>query len=171
MTLEVNMINIGELLLGVSRFSSYWKLLYVTVWIFRFVTALKTKAKFPKADLQMPRTFWIRRVKKERFSTELTALEREEQLTGSSKITRYNPSLNDVIIRLGGRLQCTQVSYVQRHPEILDHHLTKLLIKPTHIRLHHLAVWIVLGDLKEEFWILRARRVLSKSPTRAYNVR
>ena len=175
-TIQVNVINIDEPLLDVFRFSSYWKLLHVTAWILRFVTALKTKAKFPNtlagADLQTARTYWIKRVQKERFSTELSALERGEQLPGSSKIARYIPFLNDGIIRLGGRLQCAQLSYEQRHPAILDgdHQFTRLLIKQTHIRLHHLGVrivlhlgvQIVLSELREEFCILRARQIIKK---------
>ena len=134
----------------------------------RFVTALKTKAKFPNtlvaADLQAARTYWIKRVQKQRFSTEVTALDRGEQLPGSSKIAHYNPFLNDSIMRLGGRLQCAQLSYEQRHPAILDeyHQFTRLLIKQTHIRLHHLGVRIVLGELRKEFWILLARQIIKQ---------
>ena len=114
--------------------------------------------------MQTARTYWIKRVQKERFSTELSALERGEQLPGSSKIARYNPFLNDGIIRLDGRLQCAQLSYEQRHPAILDgdHQFTRLLIKQTHIRLHHLGVRILLGELREEFWILRARQIIKQ---------
>ena len=32
----------------------------------------------------------------------------------------------------------------------------------THIRLHHLRVRIVLSELREEVWILRAREVIKK---------
>jgi len=32
----------------------------------------------------------------------------------------------------------------------------------THIRLHHLGVRIVLLELREEFWILRARQAIEK---------
>jgi len=34
------------------------------------------------------------------------------------------------------------------------------LIMQTHIRLHHLGVRIVLSELREEFWILRARQAI-----------
>ena len=100
-TLQVNVINIGGPLLDVFRFISYWKLLHITAWILRFDTALKSKAKFPNTlaavGLQTARTYWIKIVQKELFSTELTALERGGQLPGSSKIARYNSFLNDGI--------------------------------------------------------------------------
>ena len=41
-----------------------------------------------------------------------------------------------------------------------SHHFTGLLIMQTHIRLHHLRVRIVLSELREEFWIFRARQAI-----------
>ena len=48
------------------------------------------------------------------------------------------------------------------HPTLLhgSHHFTGLLIMQTHIRLHHLRVRIVLSELREEFWIFRARQAI-----------
>ena len=37
-----------------------------------------------------------------------------------------------------------------------------LSIMQTHIRLHHMGVLIVLSELREEFWILRARQAITK---------
>jgi hypothetical protein len=51
------------------------------------------------------------------------------------------------------------------HPILLhgSHHFTTLLIRQTHIRLHHLGVRIVLSELRDEFWILRARQAIKKT--------
>jgi hypothetical protein len=37
-----------------------------------------------------------------------------------------------------------------------------LLLWQTHIRLHHLGVRIVLLEIRQEFWILRARQAIKK---------
>jgi hypothetical protein len=70
----------------------------------------------------------------------------------------------DGLIRLGGRLQFSRLTANEKHPIILDgsHHFTKLLIMQTHVKLHHLGVHIVLTELRQEFWILRARQAIKK---------
>ena len=42
------------------------------------------------------------------------------------------------------------------------HHVKHLLIRHTHIQLHHLGVSVVLSHLGDEFWILRARQNIKK---------
>jgi hypothetical protein len=72
--------------------------------------------------------------------------------------------MEDGLIRLGGRLQFSRLTSNEKHPILLDgsHHFTKLLIMQTHIKLHHLGVYIVLTKLRQEFWILRARQIIRK---------
>jgi len=43
-----------------------------------------------------------------------------------------------------------------------QHHLTKLLILQTHIRLHYLGLRIILAEPREEFWVLRARQTIKQ---------
>ena len=52
----------------------------------------------------------------------------------------------------------------EKHPILLDgsHHVTHLLIRHTHIQLHHLRFRVVLSPLRHEFWILRARQNIKK---------
>jgi hypothetical protein len=85
---------------------------------------------------------WIKTVQAERFSAKLDALLKNADLPRESKITRFNPFLEEGLIRLGGRLQCADLSKDLRHPILLDgkHHFVRLLIWQTHIRLHHLEV-------------------------------
>lgn len=101
-------------------------------------------------------------VQAECFSAELDALHKNADLPRGSKITRFNPFLEDGLIRLGGRLQCAGLSTDLHHPILLDgkHHFVHLLNWPTHIRLHHLGVRIILSELREEFWILRAHQAI-----------
>ena len=81
-----------------------------------------------------------------------------------SKIAIFNPLLYEGFIRLGGRLHFAKLPREQRHPLLLDgrHHITKLLILQTHIRLHYLGVRIILAELREEFWVLRARQTIKQ---------
>ena len=107
---------------------------------------------------------WIKAVQAECFSAELDALQKNADLLRESKIFRFNPFLEDGFIRLGGRLQCADLSKDLRHTLLLDdkRHFVQLLIWQTHIRLHHLGFRIILPELREELCILCARKPLIK---------
>jgi hypothetical protein len=72
--------------------------------------------------------------------------------------------LEDGLIRLGGRLQCSDLSRKQRHPLLLagSHRFTELLILQMHIRMHHFWVRAVLSELRTEFWIVRGRQTIKR---------
>ena len=72
--------------------------------------------------------------------------------------------MEDGLIRLGGRLQCSDLSREQRHPMLLagSHRFTELLILQTHIRMHHFGVRVVLSELRTEFWIVRGQQTIKK---------
>jgi len=93
----------------------------------------------------------------------MTPFRKKVYLPRESKIALLNPLLEDGHIRLGGRLQC-DLSEILRHPFVLDgkQQFIHLLIWQTEIRLHHLGVRIILFELIEEFWILRARQAIKK---------
>jgi len=114
-------------------------------------------------ELEAARSYWIQAVQGESFAAEFKALQENLSLPEGSKIARFNPFLDDGFIRLGERLKFAELS-CGRHPLLLDgqHHFTKLLILQTHIRLHHLGVRIILAELREEFWILRARQAIKQ---------
>jgi len=137
-------------LLDPSWYSSYWRLLCVMAWIFHFIHNI-----WRALDQVGPGRM---------FLAELDALQKNTDLPRESKITRFNPFLEDGLIRLGGRLQCADLSKDLHHSILLDgkHHFVYLLIWQTHIRLHHLGVRIILSELREEFWILRARQAIKK---------
>ena len=165
---QVLTIIMSEPLLDVERFSSYWKLLHVTAWIFRFIKATREKVRFPHpltaADLEAARNYWIHKVQEQCFTVELSTLCKGDVLPTTSKIARFNPFLDNTLIRLGGRLHFSELLPEQRHPLLLDgsHHFVHLLIHQTHIKLHHLGVRIVLSELRSEFWVLRARQAVKK---------
>ncbi|XP_055932080.1 uncharacterized protein LOC129962358 [Argiope bruennichi] len=157
-----------QTLIDISRFSSYTKLLRITAWIYRFLNNCKSRQHFTSEltadELNKARNYWISVVQKQSFSVEINALEYNRSLPKSSKISRFRPFLKDNILRLGGRLQFARISVEQRHPILLEgsHYFVHLLIRHTHIRLHHLGVRVVLSELRSEFWILRGRQAIKR---------
>nr|XP_042913510.1 uncharacterized protein K02A2.6-like [Parasteatoda tepidariorum] len=158
----------AEPIIDISRYSSYTKLLRVTAWILRFVYNCKTQQHITHElncnEIEKAKNYWIQTVQNQCFSAEINALKAELPLPKKSKISCFNPFLEDNYLRLGGRLQFSNISSDTRHPLLLDgkHYFVHLLIQHTHIRLHHLGVCIFLSELRSTFWILRGRQAIKQ---------
>jgi len=145
-------------------FSSYWSLRRVTAWVLRFMRHARSSGELDASELMEARTYWIRDVQRDCFGPEIQALQKGYPLPRESLVARFSSFLDDGYLRIGGRLQFADLSREQIHSILLhgSHHFTALLIMQTHIRLHHMGVRIVLSELREEFWILRARQAIKK---------
>jgi hypothetical protein len=110
----------------------------------------KSADELTATEIAAARMYWVRVVQREIFTPELEALQSSSALSSNYKIARYNPFLEDGLIRLGGRLQCSELSREQRHPLLLagSHRFTELRILQTHIRLHHFGVRAVLLEFR-----------------------
>jgi len=79
---------------------------------------------------------------------------------------KLNPVLVDGTIRVGGRLQNAPVSFDLKHPIILphNHHVTDLIIRHHHNKLHHVGASHTWTALRQRFWVIKGgvavRRVL-----------
>ena len=76
--------------------------------------------------------------------------------------------LDDGVVRVGGRLNMSSMTFSQRHPIILpsDHHVTQLIIEDHHRKVGHCGMASTWTSLRQSFWILRGavtvRKVLGK---------
>ena len=111
----------------------------VTAWVFRFIRNVR-RVHQSFGELTAPerteaRLHWVKVVQTECFSAELDALQKNVDLSREWKISRFNPFLEEVLIRLVGRLQYADLPGDVRHPLLLDgkHHFVRLLIWQSHI--------------------------------------
>ncbi|GFT62106.1 integrase catalytic domain-containing protein, partial [Nephila pilipes] len=154
--------------IDITHYSSYTKLLRVIAWILRFLHNCRNEQSFlfelTAEELQKAKDYWILNVQQQCFHVEMEALKNNRPSPTTSKIARFNPFLKNNQIRLGGRLQFVPLSTDVRHPLLLEgnHPFVLLLIKNTHVRLHHLGTRIVLSELRSDFWILRGRQAIKK---------
>ena len=137
-------------------------------WILGFLGNLRaaemTLGEITASELHVSRNCLLQMVQRDSFLSQYEALRNDRPLPTSSNIVRFQPFCEKSLIRLGGRLQFADLSHTEKHPIHLDgsHHVTHLLIRHTHIQLHHLGVRVVLSYLGHEFWILRARQNIKK---------
>lgn len=152
------------------RFSSWGKMLRVTVILFHWLRKYRTRKLDQSAastnklveNLNEARDFWVRRVQHASFKTEIQALQSNTALPRSSPLKPLNPFLdgNDQL-RLGGRLRHSFLSYDERFPRILPrHHLSELIIDQTHLRSLHGGSQLTSRLLRQNYWILGARSLV-----------
>ena len=83
-------------------------------------------------------------------------------------LAKLPPIVDNGVLRVGGRLQRSLLSYDKKHPMILppSHHFTELVIRHYHEEDGHLGTNHVLSRTREKFWIMKGqsavRKVLNK---------
>ena len=88
----------------------------------------------------------------------LSGLQDEKPLKRSSRLYSLNPFVENGLLRVGGRLQRSEVPYETKHPAILPKrgHVTELLIRDAHETIGHQGREHVLAWLRSRFWIISA---------------
>jgi len=99
---------------------------------------------------------------------EKTDLMEKGSLSNKSSLLSLNPFLdgNHQLLRVGGRLQNSDLVFDQQHPLILPkgHHITTLIIEDIHKKnLHASGQLLLLSLIRRKFWIPDARNVLKKT--------
>lgn len=131
-----------------KRYSDYRKLLRVVAMIMRFVcNSRASKAKNPlnKADYILPKelqlaeeTLW-RTHQLHRWPNEVKALQAGKPVARTSHLFNLRPIIKNGLMRIGGRLENSQLAYSRKHPVILagKSTLALLLIRHLHISNYH----------------------------------
>ena len=151
-----------------SRYSSYIKLLRVTTWCLRFIWNADWLGPYLQGplqsfELQQALCVLVVLVQKERFSDEIRALEANKDIDKKSSLCSLSPFLDaHGIIRVGGRLQSSNLSYEQRFPIILPskHEFTKLIIAFEHDTNFHAGPQFLNSILRRKWWILQSNRAI-----------
>lgn len=92
-------------------------------------------------------------------------LKRETAISKDSKILNLNPFMdNNGILRVGGRLENSQLPYNSKHPMILPYesHLTKLIILDAHANTMHGGNQLTLTYTRKQYWIINGKKAVRK---------
>jgi len=103
--------------------------------------------------IKRARLHWIRHAQQTNFRAELRALKNGQLLPSSSRLRKLDPFLDpNELIRVGGRLNLSSLSYSEKHPIILPRHrISELLVEQTHLRCLHGGPQMTLRVLRQEF--------------------
>ena len=97
------------------------------------------------------------------FSEEIKCLRSESVIPSSSNLVSLNPLLDKFeLIRVGGRMGNSKLSYAKRHPIILHgkHTLTRTIIRTEHLRLLHAGPTLLAADLGHYYHIIAGRKTI-----------
>lgn len=145
------------------KFSSLLKLRRVTALCIRFFNNLKNKKN--KLDLQTghisvselndANESLIKLAQKESFNSELNLLNKNGNLNKKHKLSSLAPFIDTKgIMRVGGRLKNTYLSYEVKHPVLLysNHPFTKLIFDYKHKQLLHPGPQLLLASIRQFYW-------------------
>jgi len=153
-----------------TQYSTLSKLISVTGYIFRFFQNCKTKKgsrsseKYLSAnERKVALGYWIKIVQGMSFYDEIEAIKDGKAV--KSSINSYLPFLDENgILRVGGRLEkAHHLKQTAKHPIMLPkgNILSSLLISDHHIRNLHSGQTLTLASLRQEYWILGARGMIT----------
>ncbi|GFY05668.1 integrase catalytic domain-containing protein [Trichonephila clavipes] len=124
-----------EKLLSLDKFSSYFKLLRVTAFVFRYINntrdILKKSGTLETEELKKSEEYWIKEIQNETYASEIIDLEKAQKVSDCSKIRSLVPCLDyRKILRIKGRLDESELSLDEKQPILLSSNskFTELLI-------------------------------------------
>ncbi|XP_018375289.1 PREDICTED: uncharacterized protein LOC108769043 [Trachymyrmex cornetzi] len=151
-----------------QRYSSFSKLKRIIAYCLRFRDILSNQRNFNALnpeELKRAELIISRMVQAERFPREACSLQQGKEVPANSQLAALNPFLDEAgVIRVRGRLKHADLPYNQRHPIVLParHHITEILLRQEHIKLHHCGPQQLLADIRTRYWPLSGRREARK---------
>lgn len=151
-----------------NKFSSLSKILRISCYVLRFIHKLKgadTTFKidyFTYSELTDALLVIVKYVQSVSFQDEINAI--KDKRLPSKPFRKLNAFLDDRdILRVGGRLGKSGLSYDKKHPALLPrcHRLTKLIIDYFHKIYSHPGTQTLHFLIMQQFWILAGKRAIT----------
>ena len=142
-------------LLNPKNFSNWEKLIRVTAYCQRFGNNIRYAKKDPPklrreelkpAECKEAENYWIREAQRELVVTDYPNL---------------SPFIKDGLIRVGSRLNKSQLPYEQVNPVLLPkhHHVSSLIMENAHMKVKHAGRERTLCESRAKYWIIGGRQV------------
>ena len=157
-----------------DRFSSYHTLNKVTAWILRAAANFKALRTTPiqvnketylsVEELKEAATFLLKRAQRRSYNVDIALLGTDPKTTvdKSSSLLQLNPFLDSTgLLRVGGRLEESSLSYFQKYPVILSPRdpLTILLLSSRHKELCHCGPTLLSSSVSAEYYITGVKKL------------
>ncbi|KAK0139185.1 hypothetical protein N1851_024265 [Merluccius polli] len=115
-------------------------------------------------ELTAAKRFILTSVQRDAYPEEYIALQVDREISRTSAILNLDPSMNDGLLRIGGRLRHASISPEVRNPIILpkQSHVTTLLVNHYHMKVEHQGRQFTEGAIRAAgLWIVAGKRLIS----------
>lgn len=136
-----------------KNYSSYSKLCRIIAYCLRFRSINKYDGTLNTEEINKAEICILKLMQTEQFSNEIRKLKNKQAIT-KGKLVSLNPFLdNNDLIRVGGRLQKSKLTFSQKHPILLPnrHRLTDQIIREFHENYYHAGIKTTLCILRQKF--------------------
>lgn len=148
------------------KYSSFEKLKRIVAYICRIQTYKRGQGgKLTVNELNYAEKVIIKLIQRQCFSREIERLSKAKCVDKTSRIFTLDPILGtDGVLRVGGRLRHSELSYQRKHPMILpkSNFITDLLITYYHHIHRHTGIQTTLYILRQKYWIIDGRNEIKK---------
>lgn len=146
-----------------NKFSSWNTLVRVTAYVLRVFRKKQAGrgSVLTGEELQHAEEFWVRKLQIASFPATLHALKSGKPLQKGNRLKDLLPFIDhEGLLRVGGRLQNSEMPYETKHPLLLPHRhaLTHVLIDTIHREQLHAGPEWTLFHLRQHFWVVQGRR-------------
>ena len=146
--------------------NNYCKLVRILAYILRFSgncrngSVNRQLGSLTLNEIHLAEVALIRLLQQSEFPEEIGDLIKESRVSSSSKLKWFSPFLDkDKLIRVGGRLENSSMSYNSKHPIVLPskNKLTDMIISHYHVKYFHSGPQNLLYQIRQKYWPLNGR--------------
>ena len=151
-----------EPLFDVEKYSDFGKVIRITSYCLKFMNNCLNKIGIDRSSQNLSERatkYWLIHLQKAEFPTEISYFGENP-----GKIPPLVSDLNlflasDGLLRCKGRVNKSELTYNAKNPILLPRntHLTRLLIRDTHNKVHHMGISQTLNELRKTYWIPKGR--------------
>ncbi|XP_039311986.1 uncharacterized protein LOC120359240 [Solenopsis invicta] len=137
-----------------DRYSSYSKLIRIVSYCLRVRHPNKHTGVLQAEEINKAEIRVLKILQADQFSDEIKRLNGAS--TNKSKFANLNPFIDEYgLIRVGGRLQKSDLTFAQKHPILLPsrHSLTDRIIREIDEKHYHTGIQTTLYILRQRFWL------------------
>lgn len=159
--------NDGSIIYGIHHKNSFRTLQKTLGYVLRFINNSKIhNDSRPKhislspIELNDSRFKIVKAIQVYDFNKEICELKKNNQVDKSSIISSLSPFLDENdILRVGGRLEASNLSYDAKHPILLPYNdsISKLILTMFHEENYHCGPQALLAISRQQYWIIKGK--------------
>ncbi|XP_076233347.1 uncharacterized protein LOC143178507 [Calliopsis andreniformis] len=146
------------------RYSCIKKLTRIVAYCLRFRPNRRIAGPLTVEEIRDANLRIVKLVQHNTFQQDIQDL-KTGKLHPKSKLRSLHPFLDEQgILRVGGRLQNSNLPFAQKHPILLPkgNHVTDLIIRESHVRNHHAGVTATLYNVRQQYWPIDGKNTTRK---------